>query len=253
MSVRNNLMRQNIATAALPLFLERGIKSVTFRSVAEKVGLSTATIYHYFDNRDDLLRAVFSDWARRTTENIRIVVKSSDPPEQKLRRFIREHLSSILENPELFALSIRSEAELPVDVRTEFRSFKHETDLLLRGLIREGIEAGDFTPIDEKLAGFALIGMCNWLFMWFKPSGEFTPEIIAESFTRLFISGLKARPNGADPSLPQVSSNEYHLEAISFHVRELHRHLEKDSKPPQATTSADRAKRDRDKASRKKK
>ena len=44
--------------AAGELFLKHGYEGFSLRQVAEQIGYSPGTIYLYFDNKDDLLRAL---------------------------------------------------------------------------------------------------------------------------------------------------------------------------------------------------
>ena len=74
----------------------------------------------------------------------------------KLTAFIRFHLNSLVDHLDLYSLTFREESELPDDVRDEFRAAKREHDVLIRQIIREGVEARIFEPIDETLAAFAI-------------------------------------------------------------------------------------------------
>lgn len=51
---RNRIMSYFI-NAAISLIEEEGIENMTIRKVANKAGYNSATIYHYFDNLDELL------------------------------------------------------------------------------------------------------------------------------------------------------------------------------------------------------
>lgn len=49
------MIKENIITAALRLFLLRGYKSVSLIDVANEVGITKGGIYHYFSSKDKLL------------------------------------------------------------------------------------------------------------------------------------------------------------------------------------------------------
>src|SRR5215211_1358977 len=49
------LTRGDILRAALPLLARDGVDGLTVRSVADRLGISSPAIYHYFSGRDDLL------------------------------------------------------------------------------------------------------------------------------------------------------------------------------------------------------
>ena len=51
-------MRVKLCTTALAIFRESGIESVTFRALADRMGVSHTLPYRYFDNKDALLASV---------------------------------------------------------------------------------------------------------------------------------------------------------------------------------------------------
>lgn len=53
--------RRQILDAALELFAERGFHGTAVPLVAEAAGVGTGTIYHYFENKEVLVNAVFRD------------------------------------------------------------------------------------------------------------------------------------------------------------------------------------------------
>jgi hypothetical protein len=44
--------------------------------------------------------------------------------------------------------------------------------------------------VDPKLAAFALLGMLNWTYQWYKPSGSSSREEIVETFQHIFLQGI---------------------------------------------------------------
>lgn len=222
-SVRNSVMRERITAAAARLFQTRGINAVSMQEVAAEVGLSKASIYHYYESRDDLLRHVFGDWARGEVERARSIAESNDDPATKLTAFIRFHLNSLVDHLDLYSLSFREESELPADVREEFRAVKREHDVLLHRILREGVEARIFEPIDETLAAFAIDGMCNWIWKWYRPGpGSKSPDEIAETFAHMVLRGVMTDPTTISAGWAEdVKGTDG---ALAYHAREIRHH-----------------------------
>ncbi|MBA4025490.1 MAG: hypothetical protein C0482_24305 [Gordonia sp.] len=222
-SVRNSVMRERITDAAARLFQTRGINGVSMQEVAAEVGLSKASIYHYYASRDDLLRHVFGDWARGEVMRARAIAGSDEDAATKLTSFIRFHLNSLVEHLDLYSLSFREESELPADVRDEFRALKREHDVLVRQIILEGVQARIFEPVDETLAAFAIDGMCNWIWKWYRPgTGGKSPDEIAETFAHLILRGVMTGPStethGWSDDVKGVDG------ALAYHTREIRHH-----------------------------
>lgn len=59
-SAHREEMRASVVAAALKLFLERGHLAVAVEDIVDEVGISRATFYKYFDERDEILAELFS-------------------------------------------------------------------------------------------------------------------------------------------------------------------------------------------------
>jgi AcrR family transcriptional regulator len=234
-NTRNTLMRQEILNAALKLFERDSVSNVTLTKVANEVKLTKSAIYHYFDTKEELLRAIFAGWATACREKMEIVMESPLEPEEMLRELFRAHVRYISADFGLFVLAVRTESELPESVRLEVRHLKHDTDIFIQDVIARGQRAGVFKPIDVRLAEYAGIGMFNWMFVWYRP-GHDEPEQIADTFSRIFIEGIRMRTSdGAahDSSKLPAFSAEYHASEIRYHTDMLQRLVEKMHSEPE--------------------
>ena len=135
-------MRRQIRDAAARLFMQRGISAVALKDAAAEIGISKAAIYHYFDAKDDLVRFVFGDWVEQSAVPFQEIADSGAHPETKLRRFIALRISQMVDDSNLFALSIQEEHHLPEPVREDFRRSKRLADHLVQDVIRQGQQAG---------------------------------------------------------------------------------------------------------------
>ena len=69
---------------------------------------------------------------------------------------------------------------------------KHYEQVLMH-IVIDGAAAGDFRPVDARIAVFGLLGMLNWTQEWFSPEGQFTAQEIARTLADLALGGLMAR------------------------------------------------------------
>lgn len=214
------VMQEELTKAATRLFQARGIRAVTLQEIADEVGLKKAALYHYFTSRDDLLRHVFGDWLKRDIEKLEAVTSAPGTTRERLRLYVRHHISCITENIELYGLTFSAEAELPHEVRAEFRTFKRESDVVVQGILREGIRSGELIGSDENISVFAIDGMCNWLWKWYRQDGPLSPDEIADRFADLVLFGLTPREEQAVDGPAGTSREElirYHSRVIRFH------------------------------------
>jgi AcrR family transcriptional regulator len=73
--------RRAISEAAMGLFLERGFDAVTTTEVAETAGVSPATVFNYFDTKEDLFFGQIRQLERRLVD----IVDACPPGESILR------------------------------------------------------------------------------------------------------------------------------------------------------------------------
>ncbi|HWD02076.1 MAG TPA: TetR/AcrR family transcriptional regulator [Amycolatopsis sp.] len=218
------VMQEELTKAATRLFQARGIRAVTLQEIADEVGLTKAALYHYFTSRNDLLRHVFGDWLARDIEKLDAVISAPGTTLERLRLYVRHHISCITENIELYGLSFSAESELPDEVRVEFRKFKRKSDLVVQEIIREGVRSGEFVSNDENLTVFAIDGMCNWLWKWYRSSGQLSPDEIADRFADLVLFGLASRDEESVEGPADRTRDElirYHSRAIRFHSERI--------------------------------
>ena len=73
--------RQRILSSAKAIFLEMGYKRTTIRQIVRHSGLMIGSIYHFFQNKEDIFQQLFSDIFDRCDELIRRRYgEDADPP-----------------------------------------------------------------------------------------------------------------------------------------------------------------------------
>ena len=69
-------------------------------------------------------------------------------------------------------------------------------------LIAEVTKKYDVKDVNPKLAAFALLGMLNWTYQWYKATGPIRCVEIVASFQKIFLLGIlgTAREERPEPS-----------------------------------------------------
>lgn len=101
--------REEILAAALRLFTEFGVYSVSTRQIAQAVGISQPTLYAYFPTKDDigveLHSRAFELLARHIAASAR---KPVDTPEG-FARMLRVYVDFGLQNPDMYRIAFMAE------------------------------------------------------------------------------------------------------------------------------------------------
>ncbi|MGC8719959.1 MAG: TetR/AcrR family transcriptional regulator C-terminal domain-containing protein, partial [Thermodesulforhabdaceae bacterium] len=151
--------------------------------------------YYYITSKEDLLKEIGRVTMGMLIKEIERIAFSPCSSKEKIEMIISSHLKLIAEHIELFTVSLREIN--PINARSfwdEVVALRDKYESYVRGILRVGRESGEFRKdLDEKLTGFALLGMLNWSIRWFSPTGGKTPEEIARAWIELFLNGILAQ------------------------------------------------------------
>ena len=182
---------QIIIDKASVLFHEKGYRATSLDDIAKELGITKAAIYHYIESKEELLfiiyRQVFDSAFKQITE----VTVSHLSPDEKLRRIIWGHINHVLiKNLPMFSIFFGMENELSSKYYKKVLEWKKQYNEIIESTIQEGMKKGLIKDVyPPKLLVFAIIGMCSWLYKWYKPDGKWSGDDISCQFSRLFEEG----------------------------------------------------------------
>jgi AcrR family transcriptional regulator len=84
-----------IIEAAFTVFGDVGFEGTLIKDIAERAGISSGTIYTYFQDKKDLFRATVEEGWNRFLTQVRELADSPQSPEARLERFIDIGFSSL--------------------------------------------------------------------------------------------------------------------------------------------------------------
>ena len=84
-----------IIEAAFTVFGDIGFEGTLIKDIAERAGISSGTIYTYFQDKKDLFRATVQEGWKRFLAQVRELAESPEPAERRLQRFIDIGFSSL--------------------------------------------------------------------------------------------------------------------------------------------------------------
>jgi AcrR family transcriptional regulator len=164
--------KTRIVQSALDLFQARGIKKVAITDIAQRAGVSPATVYNQFGSKDTLVLEVVKKWYIRTIEDYRKVLRAEQPFEEKLQSIMlfKTTLAGKLHG-EFYLATISDDPE-----------------------IQRFLESNYMVEIKQSVAEFFYEG---------KKQGYINPEVSMETymrFTEILRKGLNAEADlSADP------------------------------------------------------
>ena len=194
--VIRDFRRDQVVDVARRLFGERGSIDVSMDEIASEAGVARSTVYVYFANRGELLRACLQGMHAQLLEAIATTWEQEDEPARRLERLIEEMLALVDDSPAFFRLALVTQGSPVRDgeaVGAELTLISLDIARLLHDLVVDGVARGEFRPIDPNLA-ISLVGQQIYGAMAVR-AGEPAPrpsDEAAADTARFILHGLAA-------------------------------------------------------------
>jgi len=184
--------RREICRIAARVFYEKGYDGASMADIAKAVGLTKAGLYHHVGSKDRLLFEIMNYGMDILDEAVLKKVKDIVDPREKLRQTIAGHIDLIVRARDVETTVILHEnrslkGALRKKINARKRSYIHYLEDLI-GQVQE--QAGAKPVVSPRLAAFALLGMVNWLYQWYRPEGATKQNELTETYVDFFFRGL---------------------------------------------------------------
>ncbi len=182
---------QQVRAAALRLFRDKGYHATSMRDIAAEVGINKGSLYSYIRSKEDLLIPFFERAMGLLLVEIEAIsANQSLTPTERLKRAIKAHILNVTENLDILTVYLSEWRQLTADSLTTVRQQRERYAALFLAIIEDGIKRGDFRALDPRISALGMIGMCNYLFRWYRPDGRLEPEQIADDLTDMLLHGV---------------------------------------------------------------
>ena len=181
--------REEILHAALATVRDRGYHATTLDDIAERLGIRKTALYHYFPDKDSILYACHKESLAELDRMIDSSESCCSSARERLAYLIREHVRVMTDELEGSPLAFEVTA-LSHDRRAEVIAGRDRYEAVLRGIVADGVERGEFREVDPKMAVFAMLGAINWIARWYDPEGGVEGSTLGGEFAELLIHGL---------------------------------------------------------------
>ncbi len=187
-----------ILRKAAAVFAEKGYHRASIRDISRATGVSLSGLYYYFKSKEDLLFQIQAHCFGTVLERSRENLGGVDDPRRRLRLFVETHLRFFVDNMDEMKVLSHEADSLTGEYRRKVNAQKRRYTDICGGII-EALEPGD-DRIDPRVATFALFGMMNWIYNWYRPGRDVPVEELAEDMSRLFLGGFTTDDEVAPPT-----------------------------------------------------
>ncbi|SFF20350.1 TetR/AcrR family transcriptional regulator [Streptomyces mirabilis] len=184
---------RRLLVAAVEAFAERGYHATTTRDIAGRAGMSPAALYIHYKTKEELLHRISRIGHDKALDIVRSAAQGGGSAAERLtdavRSFVRWHAGQ-----HTTARVVQYELEaLGPEARAEIVALRRQTDAAVRGIIADGVAAGDFDVPDVPGTTLAVLSLCIDVARWFNVNGPRTPDEVGALYADLVLRMVGAK------------------------------------------------------------
>ncbi|MFD7279396.1 MULTISPECIES: TetR/AcrR family transcriptional regulator [Streptomyces] len=190
---------RRLLIAAVEAFAERGYHATTTRDIAGRAGMSPAALYIHYKTKEELLHRISRIGHERALDILRTAARREGSATERLAdavsSFVRWHAGG-----RTTARVVQYELDsLGPEARAEIVALRRQCDAEVRGIIEDGLAAGEFDVLDVRGTTLAVLSLCIDVARWFNVQGPWTPDEVGAMYADLVLRMVGAqRAPGAE-------------------------------------------------------
>ena len=154
--------KQAILDAAEEIIALHGYAGLSMRELSRQSGLAKSTLYHYFQDKSDIYISVLERDVLTAGERIAAANNQGGDPATRLRRVAYAYFDMLLERGVIALNALRRAGDLDSpQLATIYQKHQQLVGEPIAAIIQEGVESGQFRPVNPEIATISLLGMMN--------------------------------------------------------------------------------------------
>jgi len=187
-----------IRKAGIRLLFEHGFESMSLRQLAAAAGLTTGSLYNYFESKSQFLALVLCGIIETILADFRKIVDPIDDPVERLRAFVRFHIGwHTVRRAETF-IGFMEMRNLSKDDYPKYTALRKQYEDYVTDILVRGVNAGVFRVTDPRVTTFALLSMLTGTANWYRRGGRLSQDELVRLHTDLVLDMLGAGAAGRE-------------------------------------------------------
>lgn len=143
------IRQEQIKQAVLDIIHTDGLKNLSTRMLAQRIGMSEGAIFRHFRSKQSIIISIVNDVQKDFIGALRTIANSNEKPEERLKKFLCQTVNYLSDNKGITMLlfseaSHNNDAELKKSLQQIFNSQKR----LVSKIFLDGIALGEW---DESI------------------------------------------------------------------------------------------------------
>ena len=185
--------RNAIVDESAKVFANRGYHATSTTELCEANDIGKGALYYYIGSKEQLLAAIHDRVMDEVMLGADRVALAGGPPPEQLTMLGEELLDVIFRFPDHVWVFLHDFPALTGKNAELFRQRRRAYEQRVQAVFEQGVESGDFRPLDTLLAVDAWLGMHNYTYLSLRAGGHFSVKEVAKSYADIFILGIATR------------------------------------------------------------
>ncbi len=183
----------HILSESAKIFAQKGFDGASMRDIAEACGISKSLLYHHFSSKDDIYARIAIGSTRELYAYVAARIPDAVPASDKILAFMTATADYFDRYRWAWMASTAAFWNDSERARHKERlMWRDRYEGLLRHLISEAVEKGEFRALDVPLAGRLILSGLNWMQRWYDPEKPLSATQIAATFHAMLVGGMAA-------------------------------------------------------------
>jgi TetR/AcrR family fatty acid metabolism transcriptional regulator len=192
--------RRAILHAAVKVFAEKGYHGCRIADVAKQAGVAYGLVYHYFQNKEELLESVFAEQWTMFITALRAISEGPGGAQEQLAGVCRFAIDVFRTAPAAVRVLLLEVARTPNAFRAgSTRQTFENAVAIVAGIVRRGQERGEIrADADPVVTAASLLGaleltLTGMVMGLLEGSGEDDIERVKKGIVDFILTGVSAR------------------------------------------------------------
>ena len=182
-----------IVEVARQIFFEKGYEKATTREISERAGISKATLYYHFKNKEELLFGIVNRASDELVNNMRQAIDKNLALDGELKDLIaalsQEYTKTFFTILDSIKILLHDIEHLKPELKEIILQKERDNIHQLREYISSLQKSGRLKKHSPTALTFIFIGMMHWLYFWFRADGELSLDDMNEIIADVFVNG----------------------------------------------------------------
>lgn len=190
MTNKSRLEKEKIIEVAADLFGEKGYAATSIRDISQALKVSIATLYYYFKNKEDLLFTIIESIGDDLLVRLKEARDKHEDPMEALREMLSRHIALTEKKKNMVKVYVVEQHNLSKRFKKIiYKQHREIYDVYIEQL-RRLRDQGLISCEPLSVTAFAIFGMVNWCYRWFKQGGRLSINDVTQRLIDMIFYGI---------------------------------------------------------------